>query len=150
MQLSLVVKAWLNRTTRQSTFWKPKHYEAIPHYIKPHFIDIHDSYQLRTHEEVMTELRSQEYEVEVERVIYKSTDIRQEIKGRKAVLLADMAQFNLTELQLARFKVLVGPRFDEEKNTLKLTCELFSDYLQNHTKIHEMFHDIILETKRAP
>lgn len=61
MQLSLVVKAWLNRTTRQSTFWKPKHYEAIPHYIKPHFIDIHDSYTLRTHEEVMNELRAQEY-----------------------------------------------------------------------------------------
>lgn len=88
--------------------------------------------------------------MEVERIVYKSTDISNKIKGRKAILLADMGQFKLTELQLARFKVLVGPRFNEEKNTLKLTCELFPDYLQNHTKIHEMFNDIILETKRAP
>jgi hypothetical protein len=150
MHLSLVVKRWLNRTTRQSTFWKPKHYEAIPHYVKPHFIDIHDTYQLRTHEEVMNELRGREFEVEVERVIYKSTDIREEMKGRKAILLANMEQFQLTELQLERFKVLVGCRYDEKKNVLKLTCELFPDYLQNHTKIHEMFHDIVMETKRAP
>lgn len=150
MNLSLVLKGWLNRTSRQATFWKPKHYEAIPHYVKPHFIDIHDSYQLRTHEEVMKELSGREFEVQVERVIYKSTDIRQELKGRKAILLASMEQFQLTEMQLERFKVLVGCRYDEKTNILKLTCELFPDYLQNHTKIHEMFNDIILETKRAP
>lgn len=45
---------FLNRRARQATFWKPKHYEAIPHYVKPHFIDIHDTYQLRTLEEVQS------------------------------------------------------------------------------------------------
>jgi hypothetical protein len=38
----------LQRTARQARFWKPKHYEAIPHYVKPHFIDIHDTYKLRS------------------------------------------------------------------------------------------------------
>ena len=52
MKLTLVLKNWLDRTARQATFWKAKHYSAIPHYVKPHFIDIHDTYQLRTHEEV--------------------------------------------------------------------------------------------------
>ena len=65
-------------------------------------------------------------------------------------MLANMEQFLLTEMQLERFKVLVGCRYDEKTKVLKLTCELFSDYVQNHTKIHEMFNDIILETKRAP
>ena len=43
MQLLFVGRQFLNRTARQATFWKPKYYEAIPHYVKPHFIDIHDS-----------------------------------------------------------------------------------------------------------
>ncbi len=58
MKLTLVLKNWLDRTTRQATFWKAKHYSAIPHYVKPHFIDIHDTYQLRSHEEVYKELSS--------------------------------------------------------------------------------------------
>lgn len=86
----------------------------------------------------------------MERVVYKSTDISRELKGRKAILLANMEQFQLTEMQLERFKVLVGCRYDEKSKLLKLTCEHFPDYNQNHTKIHEMFHDIIMETKRAP
>ena len=44
----------LNRTARQARFWKPKHYDAIPHYVKPNHIDIHESYQLRTKEEINT------------------------------------------------------------------------------------------------
>jgi len=52
MQLLFVGRRFLNRRSRQATFWKPKFYEAIPHYVKPHFIDIHDSYKLRTREEV--------------------------------------------------------------------------------------------------
>jgi hypothetical protein len=47
----------LERTTRQAKFWKPKYYAAIPHYNKPHFIDVHDTYQLRTIEEVKSELQ---------------------------------------------------------------------------------------------
>lgn len=83
-------------------------------------------------------------------MVYKPTDIRQDMKGRRAIILANMEQFKLTELQLARFKVLVGCRYDEKTNTLKLTCEMFDNFDQNFTKIHEMLHDIMLETKRAP
>ena len=61
MNLTLVLRQYLDRTSRQATFWKAKHYSAIPHYVKPHFIDIHDSYQLRAHEEVLKELREKEF-----------------------------------------------------------------------------------------
>ena len=50
------LKYHLNRTTRQAKFWKPKHYGAIPHYVKPIFIDIHDTYQKRSIDEVKKEL----------------------------------------------------------------------------------------------
>ena len=36
--------------TRKMKTYIPKHYEAIPHHYKPIFIDVHDSYQLRTKE----------------------------------------------------------------------------------------------------
>ena len=49
------------RSRRQAKFWKPKHYDAIPHYVKPHFIDIHDSYKLRSLQEVLDELRTKDY-----------------------------------------------------------------------------------------
>ena len=39
MNLTLVLRQYLDRTSRQATFWKAKHYSAIPHYVKPHFID---------------------------------------------------------------------------------------------------------------
>jgi len=113
MRLNFVARYWLNRTARQATFWKPKHYEAIPHYVKPHFIDIHDTYTPRSLEEVKAELGSQDYEVDIQQIIYKPTDIRQVMKGRRAILLANMDQFKLTELQLARFKILVGCRYNE-------------------------------------
>lgn len=96
LKLNLVSKYWLTRTARQAKFWKPKHYDAIPHYVKPHFIDIHDTYVARSLEEVKAELTSQEYEIQIERVIYKPTDIRKDFKGRAAILLCNMQQFKLT------------------------------------------------------
>ena len=51
--------------------------------------------------------------MKIERIIYKPTDIRQDLKGRKAVLIAPLAQFSFTELQFARLKVLVGGRLNE-------------------------------------
>jgi hypothetical protein len=37
-------------------------------------------------------------------------------------MIVNMAQFNLTHLQKERFKVLVGCRYNEETDQLKLTC----------------------------
>ena len=65
-------------------------------------------------------------------------------------MTANLDQFNLTELQLLRLKVLVGPRYKEERNELLLTCEQFPTLDQNITKIHEMLYEIIMDTKRAP
>lgn len=36
--------------TRKMKTYIPKHYEAIPHHYKPIFIDVHDSYKLRSKE----------------------------------------------------------------------------------------------------
>lgn len=93
MNLLFGLKYHLNRTARQAKFWKPVHYEAIPHYVKPHFIDIHDTYTPRSYQEVYNELSSKSFQVDIERVIYKQTDIRQDLKNRKCVLVANMAQF---------------------------------------------------------
>lgn len=95
-------------------------------------------------------MANRQFELEVERVIYNPTDIQADLKGRKAILIADLDQFQLTQLQLERLKVLVGCRYDQEKNRLKLTCEMFDNYEQNFTKIHEMFFELMTETKRAP
>ena len=54
--------------------WKPKHYEAIPHYVKPHFIDIHDTYKLRSKDEVLSELRKNKYSVEFVLNLYSDSD----------------------------------------------------------------------------
>lgn len=40
----------LHRHARQAQFYKMAHYPAIPHYVKPNFIDIHDTYQKRSFE----------------------------------------------------------------------------------------------------
>lgn len=92
LSLLSITRYHLQRTARQARFWKPTHYEAIPHYVKPHFIDIHDSYKLRTRDEVLAELRSKEYEITVEKIFYNN-DVEAKIKERKAILLVDMGQF---------------------------------------------------------
>ena len=46
------------RTTRKAKFYKPKHYQAIPPYMQPLKYDIHDTYQLRSYEEVDKEVKS--------------------------------------------------------------------------------------------
>jgi hypothetical protein len=38
---------------RRAKIYKKPLYEAIPHFQKPHFIDIHDEYQYRTRKQVM-------------------------------------------------------------------------------------------------
>ena len=36
------------RVSRKAKMYKEPIYGGIPHYMKPHFIDIHDTYKLRT------------------------------------------------------------------------------------------------------
>ena len=49
-------------------------------------------------------------------MVYNLTDIQADLKGRKAIIIVPMEQFELTELQLARLKVLVATRYNEETN----------------------------------
>ena len=53
-----------NWKQRKTKVWKPKHYEAIPYFMKPHFIDIHDTYKLRSIDEVKAELKGKIIEIE--------------------------------------------------------------------------------------
>ena len=57
-------------------------------------------------------MRSKEYDIIIEKIVYNN-DPQADFKGRKAIILVDIGQFNLTELQEARFKVLVGSRYKE-------------------------------------
>lgn len=45
------------RTTRKAKYYKPKHYQAIPPYMKPLKYDIHETYELRSYEEVKEEIK---------------------------------------------------------------------------------------------
>ena len=51
----------LHRHARQAQFYKTAHYPAIPHYVKPNYIDIHDTYQKRSLEEVKAEFAGKEF-----------------------------------------------------------------------------------------
>jgi hypothetical protein len=44
----------------------------------------------------------------------------------------------------------VGCRYDEKTQELRMSCEQFPEFPQNHTKLHEQFYEIMMETKRAP
>lgn len=45
--------------------------------------------------------------------IYPPTDVHKKLKERKATAVLDYKQFNFTENQLDRFRILVGQRFKE-------------------------------------
>lgn len=62
------------RETKKAKIYKKPFYEAIPHLHKPHYMDIHEGYQKRTRQEVKTELDNLEFDVQVKRCIYDSTD----------------------------------------------------------------------------
>lgn len=50
IKLSQNVFAFSLRVTRKAKIYKRPIYSGIPDYHKPHFIDIHDTYQYRTKE----------------------------------------------------------------------------------------------------
>ena len=73
------------RVTRKAKIYKRPIYSGIPDYHRPHFIDIHDTYQKRTKEEVMAELKESDYKVQVTRHLYSEDDFRGDHNSRKVL-----------------------------------------------------------------
>jgi hypothetical protein len=55
---------------------------------------------------------------------------------QKAMAVIDIEQFNFTEYQLDRFKILVGPRYQKGETKVKFTCHVFPSYEANFEKIN--------------
>lgn len=73
------------RVTRKAKIYKRPIYSGIPDYHKPHFIDIHDTYQKRTKEEVMAELHEADYKVQITKHLYSEDDFKGDHNSRKVI-----------------------------------------------------------------
>lgn len=93
----LALQRGYHRTRKMKTYI-PKHYEAVPHYYKPIFIDVHDSYQLRSKKELQKELNGIEYRYELD-VTLDPNMLDNDIRDRKVVMRFDITPFNFTKLQ---------------------------------------------------
>lgn len=51
-----------------------------------------------------------------------------------------MKVFQFTHLQMERFKLLMGSRFDEKTGKVKMVCEMFPEFEQNKDKIFEQLN----------
>lgn len=69
---------------------------------------------------------------------------------QKAVAVIDIKQFNFSEYQLDRFKILVGPRFKKGETKVKFACHVFPTYEANFEKVNEQIYEVLMEAKRAP
>jgi len=49
------------KLARKAKFYKPKYYQAIPHYMVPEVRDPHDEYTLRTKEEIEKQFSDNPY-----------------------------------------------------------------------------------------
>ena len=62
----------------------------------------------------------------------------------QAAINFNVDQFELTELQEERLKVLMGPfRYNEEEGKGRIVCESFPDYESNLQKAIEQFKEVM-------
>lgn len=81
--MKLCELSYMFRVTSKAKIYKKPFYEGIPHYHKPHYIDIHDGYAYRTKEEVLNELRGLNLKLSITRHVYPETDPEHFVKNRK-------------------------------------------------------------------
>ncbi len=84
------------RKARQAKFHKEPHYPAIPYFVKPNFIDIHDTYTKRSLEEIREEVKDKEFDIYYERLICEPGDYHKLQKEQKAVAVIDIEQFEFS------------------------------------------------------
>ncbi|KAF9949742.1 37S ribosomal protein S24, mitochondrial [Mortierella alpina] len=70
--------------------------------------------------------------------------------ARKVVLTVDTKSLPLTNPELHKFLLLVGPRYDPVKEQIKMTCEKFQDRSQNFKWLSDTLDKLINEAKKEP
>ncbi|KAG0204025.1 37S ribosomal protein S24, mitochondrial [Mortierella sp. GBA30] len=70
--------------------------------------------------------------------------------ARKVVLTVDTKSLPLTNPELHKFLLLVGPRYDPVKEQIKMSCEKFQDRSQNFKWLSDTLDKLINEAKKEP
>ncbi|KAF9583860.1 37S ribosomal protein S24, mitochondrial [Lunasporangiospora selenospora] len=70
--------------------------------------------------------------------------------AKKVVLTVDSNSLPLTNAELHKFLLLVGPRYDPIKHQVKMSCEKFQDRSQNFKWLSDTMDRLINEAKNDP
>ncbi|KAF9117104.1 37S ribosomal protein S24, mitochondrial [Mortierella sp. AM989] len=68
----------------------------------------------------------------------------------KVVLTVNTKSLPLTNVELHKFLLLVGPRYDPTKEEIKMSCEKFQDRSQNFKWLSDTLDKLINEAKKEP
>lgn len=66
---------------------------------------------------------------------------------KKVVVEFSPADFGLTQIQEDKLKKLAGPRYNPEKETIKMSCESFDHQAQNKRYLAELVEKLVTEAK---
>lgn len=66
---------------------------------------------------------------------------------KKVVVEFSPEDFGLTEVQQMKLRKLAGPRYNPEKETIKMSCESFEHQAQNKRYLAELVEKLITEAK---
>lgn len=57
------------------------------------------------------------------------------------------ADFGLSDIQQEKLKKLAGPRYNPEKETIKMSCESFEHQAQNKRHLAELVKKLLVDAK---
>lgn len=66
---------------------------------------------------------------------------------KKVVVEFSPEDFGLTEVQKMKLRKLAGPRYNPEKETIKMSCESFEHQAQNKRYLAELVEKLLREAK---
>lgn len=66
---------------------------------------------------------------------------------KKVVVEFSPSDFGLTEIQEMKLKKMAGPRYNPEKDTIKMSCESFEHQAQNKRYLAETVEKLVIEAK---
>ncbi|KAF9544012.1 37S ribosomal protein S24, mitochondrial [Mortierella hygrophila] len=70
--------------------------------------------------------------------------------GPKVVMTVDTKSLPLTNVELHKFLLLVGSRYNPANNEIKMSCEKFQDRSQNFKWLSDTLDKLINEAKKEP
>lgn len=66
---------------------------------------------------------------------------------KKVVVEFSPADFGLSDIQQEKLKKLAGPRYNPEKETIKMSCESFEHQAQNKRHLAELVKKLLVDAK---